>query len=107
MRFDFSDLFEEGLAYSQIQGSFSIEGGNAYTNNLQMDSTSATIDIAGRTGLVKEDYDQIVTVTPKFTSSLPGAPLKLLGKLFRTDMDKVFAFQYTVTGSWDALTSNA
>ena len=62
---------------------------------------SAEVDIAGRTGLVKEDYDQVVTVTPKFTSSLPGAPLKLLEKLFRTDMDRVFAFQYTVTGSWD------
>jgi uncharacterized protein YhdP len=101
LRFDFSDLFEEGLAYEQIEGSFSIEDGNAYTNDLQMESDAARIDIAGRTGLVNEDYDQIVTVTPKVSSSLPGAPLKLIEKLFRTNMDKVFAFQYTVTGSWE------
>ena len=101
LSFDFSDLFGKGLKYDRIQGSFSIERGNAYTNNLFMDSAAATVEISGRTGLVSEDYDQLVTVTPKLSSSLPFAPIWLVEKVIdKRIFDKVFAHQYTITGNW-------
>ena len=99
---DFSDLFEEGVSYDIMEGSFSLEDGQAYTNNLMMENTTARVDVAGRTGLVTEDYDQVMTVTPKISSSLPLAPIWLAEKfLNRKIFDKVFSYKYTITGPWE------
>ena len=59
-----------------------------------------------------EDYDQLVTVTPKLTASLPvagalvggpvaGGVLFAVEKLFGRSIDQISQFQYTMTGSWD------
>ena len=98
---DFSDLFEEGFTYDRMNGRFTIEGGDAYTNDFVVESPTARIELAGRTGLVDEDYDQVVTVTPRVSSSLPLAPIWLAEKLLNKQLfDKVFAFRYTISGSW-------
>jgi uncharacterized protein (TIGR02099 family) len=99
---DFSDLFEDGFAYKQIEGTFNIERGNAYTNDLTLDGSLARISIAGRTGLASEDYDQLITVTPKLSESLPLMPIWLVEKVFQKELiNELFAYQYTITGSWD------
>ena len=74
------------------------------------------IMISGRTGLVTEDYDQIATVIPKVSGSLPlasalfgpvgvgvGAVLFLAGELFESipkNIDKILTQQYSIKGSW-------
>ena len=99
---DFNDVFGKGIEFDSIQGSFALSRGHAYTNSLLIDSKTARINVAGRTGLVAEDYDQIITVTPKLSSSLPLAPLWLLEKVFQKNIfDKAFAYRYTVTGNWE------
>lgn len=114
---DFTDLFGKGFSFDQIEGTFTIESGNAYTNNLSMTGPSAYIQVNGRTGLIDKDYDQIVTVTPQFSDSLPvasalfgpigvgvGAVLFLAGELFESiprQIDKLLRYQYSVKGSWD------
>ena len=57
---------------------------------MMMDSASARIDISGRTGLVAEDYDQVVTVTPKLSSTFPLAP-PLRSTRSRSDRDRSHA----------------
>ncbi len=115
---DFSDLFKKGFSFDSIQGSFSIENGEAYTNNLTMKGSSARIEVTGRVGLKEQDYDQLVTVTPAFASSLPvasallgpigagvGAVVLAAEKLFKSlprTIDRILRTQYSVTGSWDA-----
>jgi uncharacterized protein YhdP len=99
---DFSDLFGKGFDYKRIEGTFDIERGNAYTNDLTLDGSTARIDIAGRTGLADEDYDQMMTVTPKLRESLPLMPIWLVEKAIKRDLfNKLFAFQYSITGSWE------
>jgi len=114
---DFSDLFGKGLAFDSIEGRFNIENGNAYTNNLAMTGPSVDINISGRTGLVEQDYDQIATVTPQITDSLPvasalfgpvgigvGAVIFLASEIFQSLPDKINTIlrkQYTITGAWD------
>lgn len=99
---DFTDLFEKGVSYEIMEGTFNLENGQAYTNNMMMENATARVDIVGRTGLAAEDYDQMMTVTPKLSSSLPLAPIWLVEKfLNRRIFDRVFSYKYTVTGSWD------
>ena len=114
---DFSDLFSKGMSFDEISGDFTIENGNAYTNNLAMKGPSADIAVTGRTGLSDKDYDQLVTVTPQISDSLPvasalfgpiglgvGAVLFLAGEMFESipnPIDKLLSYQYSITGSWD------
>ena len=99
---DFGDLFKEGIEYDRIEGSFAIEDGNAYTDDLFVESDTARFEVVGRTGLVRRDYDQIVTIIPKVSSSLPLVPIWLAQKILNRNLfDKAFAYQYTVAGTWD------
>jgi len=101
LRLDFSDLFEEGVSYERIEGSFRLDAGNAYTDNVRMHTDTARVDLAGRVGLMLEDYDQIMTVTPKLSASLPLVPLWLAEKfLNRKLIDNAFAYRYIITGTW-------
>jgi uncharacterized protein (TIGR02099 family) len=111
---DFDDFYKEGFSFDMIKGTFTLDGGNAYTNDLYVDGPAAKIEISGRIGLAEEDYDELVTVTPYVQSglSLAGAlaagPLigaviifadKLLeGKL--GPLSRIGQKQYSVTGPW-------
>jgi uncharacterized protein (TIGR02099 family) len=111
---DFSDLYEEGFSFDKIQGSFTLDGGNAYTHDLTVDGPAARIDISGRIGLADQDYDELVTVTPymKTGLSLAGtlaagpavgavvifAETLLEGKL--GPLSRIGQKQYSITGPW-------
>lgn len=114
---DFSDIFNEGFTFDSIQGLFDLQQGHAYTNVLEMTGPAADIMVSGRTGLVTEDYDQVATVIPKISDSLPvasalfgpvgmgvGAVIYLTGELFDAipgQIDRMMSLQYSITGSWD------
>lgn len=114
---DFRDLFSKGLSFDKIEGNFDISNGDAYTNNLFMNSPAANVAITGRTGLAEHDYDQIVTVTPKVAESMPvagaifgpvgigvGTFIYLMGHMFNslhTNFDNLLKYQYTITGTWN------
>jgi uncharacterized protein (TIGR02099 family) len=108
---DFSDLFSKGFSFDHVHGSFQLENGDAYTKDFRVEAPSANIDISGRTGLVAQDFDQLVMVTPGVSTTIPlaggvaggpavGAALLLAQKLFGKQIDKVSNIQYTVTGPW-------
>jgi uncharacterized protein (TIGR02099 family) len=112
---DFSDLFKKGLGFDRIVGDFDFKGGHAITDNLILESPSADIRFQGRIGLAERDYDQIVTVNPNVSESLPvagaiaggpagaavGGVLMLLQKITEKDGKGIAATQYRMTGSWD------
>jgi uncharacterized protein (TIGR02099 family) len=111
---DFSDVFKKGYAFDRIEGHFVLTEGDAYTSDLFIDGPAARIDISGRIGLVDEDYDELVTVVPHVSSSLPiagaiaggpvvGAAILLAEHLLGDELEKHTKFahrQYTVTGPW-------
>ncbi|HEY9198813.1 MAG TPA: AsmA-like C-terminal region-containing protein, partial [Gammaproteobacteria bacterium] len=112
---DFSDVFAKGFAFDRIDGRFDLRDGDAHTRNLVIEGPAARIQISGRTGLTRHDYDQLVTVIPRVQSGLPiagaiaggpvvGAALLLADQLFSAQIEELTSFtQYTykVTGSWD------
>ncbi len=111
LRLDFSDLFRKGMSFDTIRGDFVLATGSATTDNLVLDSPAAHISIKGRTGLVNQEYDQIVTLTPKFSATLPiagalavnpavGAALLAGQKLLQGSLDTMARTQYRVTGNW-------
>ena len=108
---DFSDQ-SDGLTFDDMKGKFTIKNGNAVTKDFLIDSTLAAVLVEGRTGLAAQDFDQIITVTPKASGTLPGVGWLLGGpqavplvwlfeRLFGSDLDKSFSRQYRVTGTWE------
>jgi uncharacterized protein (TIGR02099 family) len=110
---DFSDLFAKGFSFDEIKGEFKLDAGDAYTNNLNMSGPATKIAVLGRVGLVDKDYDQLVTVIPDVTASVPmltvlaGAEPNIaivtwiLKNIFQSQIDKALSFQYTITGNWE------
>ncbi|MEZ5464668.1 MAG: YhdP family protein [Lysobacteraceae bacterium] len=109
---DFSDFFKQGFSFNAIKGDFSLDDGNAFTDDLHMDSPAADIHISGRTGLVARDYDQRMEVLPRTSSVLPvvgalaggpaGAALGAVAQaVLRNPMKQMGRTLYQVSGSWD------
>jgi uncharacterized protein YhdP len=117
MLLDFSDLFGEGMAFDSINGNFSVNEGNAYTDNLVMRGPAVKIDINGRAGLAAQDYDQIAIVTPQISDSLAvasgflgpvgiglGTVLYLAGNMFeplQDSINQIMKVEYSIKGSWN------
>jgi uncharacterized protein YhdP len=111
---DFSDLFKKGFAFDRIEGNFVLDNGDAYTNDLVILGPAARIEISGRIGLANTDYDELVTVIPSMSSSLPlagaiaggpvvGAALLVAERLLGDELERVSRFthrHYAVTGPW-------
>lgn len=109
---DFSDIFNVGFKFSTITGSFDIRKGHAYTDNLILQGRAAHIKISGRTGLVTQDYDQLITVIPHVSNALPvasaiagglgiGAIALLVQKMLEKEIEELINYQYLLTGSWE------
>ncbi|MEN8166920.1 MAG: AsmA-like C-terminal region-containing protein, partial [Pseudomonadota bacterium] len=110
---DFSDLSAEGLKFDRIEGSFTLEDGDAYTRDLELSGPAVHIEVVGRTGLAARDYDQAVTVTPQVSSTLPivgalavnpavGVALAVAQQLFGKQMDRITQTEYLLTGDWES-----
>jgi len=109
---DFKDLFESGMAFDSIRGSFALDLGNASTTDLKIKAPSAKIMISGRAGISARDYDQEMIVVPHVRSTLPlvgavaagpvGVIIGVLAKdMLKKPLDQLSAVHYHVGGSWD------
>jgi uncharacterized protein (TIGR02099 family) len=109
---DFSDFFKSGLAFNRITGSFALDGGNAYTDDLEIVGPAAEIRVRGRTGLKLKDYDQTMEVLPRAGSVLPaigaiaagpaGAAIGAVAQaVLQRPIKQMARTLYRVQGSWD------
>lgn len=110
---DFRDVFDKGFGFDEMSGSFRLDDGAAYTDDLRLAGTAAHIRVQGRTGIAMRDYDHLIAVTPRLGDSLPvagglawgpqvGALILLFQKIFKSQIDRAAEIRYRVTGSWEA-----
>lgn len=109
---NFSDVFAKGFGYDSIEGDFTVQDGDAYTQNLVMKGPAASIHLVGRTGLAKHDFDEALIVDASVGSTLPvvgalaggvgvGAVVFLLTEIFKKPITQAGEVRYRLTGSWD------
>ena len=108
---DFSDLTGEGLAFDRIDGQFEFGNGKAFTQDMVVAGPVAKIEVIGDLDLAAEQYDLVMYVPPKLSSSLPlpatllggtgvGAVVLLAQQLIGEQLDNIAKQKYTVTGPW-------
>ena len=109
---DFSDTFKSGFNFDSANGVIQIGRGDAYLDDFLIISPVAEITVNGRTGLVAEDYENIIEVVPEVGGGLAGATallvnlpagigLWLIDKLTGEKINKASTRKYEVSGSWE------
>jgi len=110
-QFDFSDLVQKGLSFDKAKGRFTVLDGKAQTKRFYLESPSARLDFQGDINLANETLDQLITVTPKTTESLPlagaiaggplvGAAVYIVQKIAGKTVNKLAGYQFRATGPW-------
>ena len=113
LRLDFSDVFKKGFVFDRITGRIRLQGGSAYTRDLRLVGPTADIWVVGRSGILAEDYDLELTVSPHLGGNLAvaggvlgspatGAALFLFQKVFKKQLAGLVRYRYLVTGPWRA-----
>lgn len=107
---DFRDVFSEGFAFDKLQGSFAVAHGVMETRDLQIQGPAARVLMNGSANLARETQDLKVRVQPALSETVAtgvllvnpavGAAAWVMNKVFGNPLDKAFAFDYSVTGSW-------
>lgn len=114
---DFRDLFSEGFAFDSIKGSMDVTSGVMRTSDLKITGAAAQVSMQGTTDLGREVHDLHLTVQPTLTETvavgvvvgqaavgvlnpLAGVAAYLAQKLLRDPVEKIFSYDYEITGPW-------
>ena len=71
MQLDFSDVFDNGMAFNSITGSGEIKNGIFLTNDIKMDAVAGEMSIKGLANLNDRTVDAEVNFVPDITSGIP------------------------------------
>lgn len=112
---DFSDVVNDGLAFTTLTGSAAIRGGVVDASLVRLEGPIGVVDVTGQTDLAHQTLDQRITVLPRVSAALPvigaitggasagvgvliaGGVLKAMG----VDLDRIGLREYRLHGSWD------
>ncbi|MCZ6475690.1 MAG: hypothetical protein O6700_05165, partial [Gammaproteobacteria bacterium] len=107
---DFRDVFNRGLVFDEVGGTFVLIDGNAYTDNLKLTGPVADIGIVGRTGLKDQTYQQQAVVTAEPGKILPtvgflagpgiGTALLIFTQIFKEPLRGIGRASYCMSGTW-------
>jgi len=115
---DFRDVFSEGFAFDNVSGQVRMQSGVMHTDDFRLVGPAAAVNIAGDVDLAKETQQLKVRVQPSLSSGVSagaaalfianpligaavGAGTLLAQKMLNNPFDKLFSYEYSVTGSWD------
>ena len=110
---DFRGLFGEGFAFDTIASSARINKGVLATEDFAMSGKTARVSMAGSINLAQETQNLKVRVVPSIgdgvssiaalTAANPaiGLVALLLQRILGDPVGKIFAFDYTVLGTWN------
>lgn len=113
IRLDFSDLYQSGLAYDEIEGRFTFDRGHMYfAEPLRVRSPSSRLQMGGSVDLVAETLDtRLVATLPvagnltfltALAAGLPAAAgVYVISKIFAKQVDQATSVSYTIVGDWE------
>jgi uncharacterized protein (TIGR02099 family) len=112
LQLDFRDIFAKGFFYDNINGSFQLDNGIAYTKDTLVDGGAGEITMQGYTDLNAQQLNYQIEFAPNVTSSLPVIvawmvnPATALAALaldqVLTSAKVISNIKFSLTGSLDA-----
>ncbi|GLS25012.1 YhdP family protein [Marinibactrum halimedae] len=113
LRLDFSDLYQEGMAFDKIDGDLEFaEGDLLIIRPVTAKTPSSKLKIAGSIDLINEQMDTTLVATlpvggnltllTAMAAGLPAAAgVYLVSKIFQKQVDKVASVSYRMKGGWN------
>ncbi|MBQ0798560.1 MAG: hypothetical protein KBT63_04700 [Porticoccaceae bacterium] len=112
LRLDFSDVFDSGVSYDELEGSLAFNSGTLVFQPIKVNMPSGKMRLHGEADLVSETIDARLVATLPVGTNLPwvvalvgGLPaavgVYLTSRLFDKQVDKMSSLSYRVEGSWD------
>lgn len=108
IRFDFRDVFSDGLEFDSIAGDALIEKGVLHTDNLLIKSSAASVGFKGDANLVAGTQDIHVHIVPQVSDAaslaavvvnpLAGAAAFALQRLLKDPLGQLISYEYEITG---------
>ncbi len=112
LRLDFSDLFQEGMSYDEMQGGLIFDKGTlTFDAPIVVKLPSGRVRLEGVADLISEDIDAHLVTTLPLGTNLPwivalagglpaAAGVYITGKVFKKQVDKLSSISYRITGPW-------
>jgi uncharacterized protein (TIGR02099 family) len=110
LSFDFRDLFEKGFAFDKIRAAGHIDNGLMTLKDFAMEGPSAQVEMTGQVDLAKETQNVRLRIVPSLGDTAAAAlvfinpllifPAAIAQRILRDPLGHIFAFNYTVAGSW-------
>jgi uncharacterized protein (TIGR02099 family) len=108
---DFRDVFSEGFAFDEIAGDVHIKNGVMRTDDFKLVGPAAHVELTGEANLAAETQNLKVKVMPSLSTGvslgaalvvnpLVGGALLLGQKALKDPIERMFAYEYRVTGTW-------
>lgn len=110
LKLDFSDLYEKGMSYNQMDGGLIFEMGElTFDPPVNVDLPSGNIQLKGSANLVSEKIDAYLVTTLPVSNNLPwvaaavgGLPVAagvfITSKVFEKQVEKLSSISYSITG---------
>ena len=107
---DFRDVFGKGFHFDRIASSMAVERGVMAVKEFHMVGPAADVNMTGQIDLSLETQNLSVKVIPQLgdTAStvvgllnpIVGVATLIAGRIFKNPLGKLFAYDYTITGTW-------
>lgn len=107
---DFRDVFSKGFQFDRIASSAQIEQGALKLKEFRMRGSAAEVEMSGEADLAHETQNLRVRILPSLGDSaalgigivnpIAGVAAAIAQRLLKNPLGQIFAFDYTVTGSW-------
>lgn len=114
LKFDFSDITDDGTGYRSFRGNFGVENGLVTTlSPVQISLITGGLTFSGDINLLENQVDaeliatlpvrnNLAWVTAAFMGIPAAAGVWLFGELFKDELDSMASVTYLVTGDLDA-----
>ena len=112
LRLDFRDVTAEGYSFDEVSGDVMVKNGVMTTRNLRINGPAAKVEIQGEADIARETQSLHIHVQPAMSGGLAaaaaaatvnpiiGAGVLLGSTILKDPMGKMFAGDYSVTGTW-------
>ena len=107
---DFRDVFSEGFVFDRIEGKATVSEGVMHSDGISIAGPAARVSMRGQTDIAAETQDLKVRVHPTLSESIAigaavinpvaGVVTYLAQKTLGDPIEKLFSYDYKVTGSW-------
>ncbi|MCL2160898.1 MAG: TIGR02099 family protein [Betaproteobacteria bacterium] len=108
---DFRDVFSDGFVFDRIEGKATVSEGVMRSDDIAIVGPAAQVQMRGETDIAAETQDLQVRVQPTLSESVAlgaaivnpvaGVVTYLVQRSLGDPIEKLFAYDYTITGKWE------